>query len=70
MNIFGLIILSICSLLWVGLALYLLASWIFFTPYYPSRKAGLIKVLNELNLPDDNHKTFIDVGSGDGKIVR
>jgi SAM-dependent methyltransferase len=70
MNIIALITLSVCSLLWIGLAVYLLASWMFFTPYYPSRKAGLIKVLNELNLPSSSHQTFIDVGSGDGKIVR
>jgi len=67
----GLVILILlCELLLISFGIYLIFSFINKTPFYPSslKKLNELKNFKELDLL--KYKRFIDVGSGDGRIVR
>lgn len=50
-------------------AIYLLWSWLTKTPFYPSQLKKLDKLFNEKEIPIDSSTNFIDIGSGDGRIM-
>jgi len=68
MNIFFLPVL-IFELLLVIAGIYMIWSWINQTPFYPSSARRLVNLINsgEIKLPE--HPKFVDIGSGDGRIV-
>ncbi len=68
MNI-GFILLLICELLLMVFAIYLVGSWLMKTPFYPSSVKKLDKIYTEGKLKLTPNSRFIDVGSGDGRIV-
>jgi 2-polyprenyl-3-methyl-5-hydroxy-6-metoxy-1,4-benzoquinol methylase len=62
------IVLLTCLFLWILLAIFIVWSWLN-TPWYPSRLKELEEVWKsgEFELPEN--AKFIDLGSGDGRIV-
>lgn len=62
------IVLLLCQLLLILFAGYLIYSWLTKTPFYPSSTKDIERLFESLNLPF-NKKSFIDVGSGDGRFV-
>lgn len=64
-----LITLLVCQVLLIGFGLYLIASWLFKTPYYPSSTKQLDEAFANLNIKLKEPVKFIDLGSGDGRIV-
>lgn len=50
-------------------AVYLLWSWITKTPFYPSRIKKLEQLFNNNELAINNDTKFVDIGSGDGRII-
>jgi ribosomal protein L11 methylase PrmA len=65
---FQFLIIFICSILWIGIAVSLIYAWLFHTPFYPSNPKKLKSVFDELNI-DLRGKNFLDLGSGDGRVV-
>lgn len=63
----GLIAILLCEGLLIFFGFYLIWSWINQTPFYPSKTKPLNDLKKELNLADNIN--FIDIGSGDGRIV-
>lgn len=63
----GLIAVIMCEGLLILFGFYLIWSWITQTPFYPSKTKPLNDLAKELNLKGDVN--FIDIGSGDGRIV-
>lgn len=64
------LVILLCQLLLISFAIYLIFSFINKTPFYPSSIKQL-NLLKESGLLDfKKYKTFIDIGSGDGRIVR
>lgn len=63
----GLIAVMLCEGLLILFGVYLIWSWITKTPFYPSKTKPLDDLAKELNLCKD--MKFIDIGSGDGRIV-
>jgi len=62
------IIIFLC--LWLLLSVYILRSMFFSTPYYPSRIKSIDKFYKESKiLKNYKGKKFVDVGSGDGRVV-
>ncbi len=61
-----LLIATICMTLLFGLVLFFLLQSVFGVPYVPSMGKHIREVFSQLNLQD---KKFVDLGSGDGKIV-
>ena len=57
----------ICESLLLFFGFYLIWSWINQTPFYPSKTKPLNNLLKDLNL--GKNINFIDIGSGDGRIV-
>ena len=68
MTEFQFLIVFICSILWIGIAFSLIYAWLFHTPFYPSNPKKLKSVFDELNI-DFSGKNFLDLGSGDGRVV-
>lgn len=63
----GLFAVLICEGLLILFGVYLIWSWITKTPFYPSKTKPLNDLIKELNL--NGNLNFIDIGSGDGRIV-
>lgn len=68
MNLAALIALT-CFLLWIVLAAYLVWTWLRVTPYYPSSLKRLDRLYTSGVVPFKPNSRFIDLGSGDGKVV-
>lgn len=66
---FAVILLILCELLLLLGSFYLIWSWLRKTPFYPSSARNLQELVNsgKVRLPPEIN--FIDVGSGDGRIV-
>lgn len=64
----GLIAVFLCEGILIIFGFYLIWSWINQTPFYPSKTKPLNDLLKELNITGNIN--FIDIGSGDGRIVR
>lgn len=62
------LVLLLCQLLLIFFAGYLIYSWLTKTPFYPSSTKELDKLFETLDLPFEG-RSFIDVGSGDGRFV-
>lgn len=59
----------LCLLIWLVFAFYIFLSLWFTTPYYPSRVKKLSEAFKDLKIKYDENTKFIDIGSGDGRIV-
>jgi 16S rRNA A1518/A1519 N6-dimethyltransferase RsmA/KsgA/DIM1 with predicted DNA glycosylase/AP lyase activity len=64
---FGVVAILLCESLLVIFGLYLIWSWITQTPFYPSKTKPLNDLLKNIEL--NKNVKFIDIGSGDGRIV-
>lgn len=59
----------VCIGIWLLLSFYVIISVLFLTPYYPSRTKKLEEALQNLDIDIKEDLNFVDVGSGDGRIV-
>lgn len=66
---FETITVTLLSLLLIVFAIYLIGSWVFTTPYYPSRVKKLSRSFEKFNITLPERIRFIDLGSGDGRVV-
>jgi len=64
------IVVLLCELLLMSFAIYLIFSFINKTPFYPSSLRQLDKLKAEGLIDFSKYSKFIDIGSGDGRIVR
>lgn len=69
MDAFIEIIATIFLLMLVVLGFYFIYSLMISTPFYPSRIKALDKAFDELDIEANKNKKFIDLGSGDGRVV-
>jgi hypothetical protein len=58
-----------CQLLLIGSAITLIWSWLTQTPFYPSSVKKLDQLIKEGTVVLPKEGKFIDIGSGDGRIV-
>lgn len=65
----GIVIVLICESLLVLLGFYLIYSWLTKTPFYPSSLKQLNKFMADSGVILPENGKFIDIGSGDGRIV-
>lgn len=68
----GLIAVFLCEGLLIVFGFFLILSWFTKTPFYPSKTKPLNDLFNNLVLPhfsNPSSRNFIDIGSGDGRIV-
>jgi hypothetical protein len=63
------IVLLLCEFLFILFGLFLIWSWLTQTPFYPSSAKDLEKLFKSGKLKLPKNIKFIDVGSGDGRIV-
>ncbi|BCX14027.1 MAG: hypothetical protein KatS3mg085_559 [Candidatus Dojkabacteria bacterium] len=59
-----------CELLLLLFLAYYFWSNIFSAPFYPSSPKHLEEAIKKFNIDTTQYKNFVDVGSGDGRIVR
>jgi 2-polyprenyl-3-methyl-5-hydroxy-6-metoxy-1,4-benzoquinol methylase len=64
------LVLILCIGLMVIFAVFLAWSWIFKTPFYPSSARELSALKQEIPQLFAENQKFMDVGSGDGRIVK
>lgn len=58
-----------CLGIWILFGFYLVLNSLFLTPFYPSNFKKLNQVFDKFKIKSKGKK-FIDLGSGDGRIVR
>jgi hypothetical protein len=70
MEILTVISLFLFIAIWVFLSIYILRGLLVETPYYPSKIRNLEEAWDMLEIEDYDLSSFVDIGSGDGRVVR